>query len=196
MIKAQDMQVFEILDQVDRAVEADRVTVFKKYQDHSPLGYILKWNFDDSIVSILPEGVPPYNSAEEDGPSSGSLWGALRLFPLFVKSAQSAKMRLIQIEKQFIDLIEHLDPREVEVLCAAKDGTLQTIYSNITLDLVQEAFPGLIAAPTTKVVKELTDEEKAQKLVTLADEKKAKAKALQAEAKEHIKEANALLAGA
>lgn len=190
MIKSRDMQVFEILEAVSNLPKEQQAQELRKYQDHTPLQYILKWNFDESIVSVLPEGSPPHNSAEEDGPPQQSLWGALQLFPAFVKSGASAKMQMIQIEKQFIDLLEHLEPKEARVVVLAKDGELQEVYP-IGVDVISEAFPDLISRPAQIVVEE-TPEQKAAKLMKLAEQKKEQAKRLNAEAKELTKEAKTL----
>ena len=195
MINPRDMQVHEILTAVTKLPQDQQVTELQKYSDHTPLKYILKWNFDSSIQSVLPEGSPPFNSAEEDGPPRDSLWSGINLFPVFVKSQQSASMKMLQIEKQFIDLLEHIDSQEAEVIVLTKDKKLQTKY-DISVETINTAFPDLINVPITDVetIPE-TPEEKAQKLIDLANRKKEQAKTLNAEARELVKEAKQLKAG-
>ena len=191
MIHPQDMQVFEILEEVAALPTEQQATQLSKYSQHPALRYVLKWNYDSTIVSILPEGSPPFNSAEEDGPPRSSLREYLQLFPTFVRSGVSAKMKMLQIEKSFIDMLEHIDAEEAEVVVLAKDKNLESKYL-ISLSVVTEAFPNLISQPVESEVREITPEEKAARLKQLAEQKKEKAKLLNAEARELIKEAKQL----
>ena len=191
MIQPQDMQVFEILEAVTSLPEPEQAAELRKYANHAPLSYILKFNYDASIVSLLPEGSPPFNSAEEDGPPRSSLREYLQLFPTFVRSGVSANMKMLQIEKSFIDMLEHIDAEEAEVVILAKDKNLESKYL-ISLSVVTEAFPNLISQPVESEVREITPEEKAARLKQLAEQKKEKAKLLNAEARELIKEAKQL----
>ena len=53
--------VFEVLDLVSKQrSKAKKIEVLKKYQDSS-LKSILIWNFDESILSVLPSGEVPYS---------------------------------------------------------------------------------------------------------------------------------------
>ena len=50
----------EILERVSKArSNAKKVEVLKEYRNDA-LVSILIWNFDDTVLSILPEGTPPY----------------------------------------------------------------------------------------------------------------------------------------
>ena len=71
MTKPQDMQVFEILGELDACTTKQRKVdlIRTKYSNHTPLQYILRWNFDESIKSLLPEGEPPFDKEEKDGDS-------------------------------------------------------------------------------------------------------------------------------
>ena len=65
--------VFEVLDLVSRQrTKPKKVEALKKYEDPS-LKAVLIWNFDDSVVSVLPEGDVPYNGYDEQTSYSGSL---------------------------------------------------------------------------------------------------------------------------
>ena len=127
---------------------------------------ILKWNFDTSIVSLLPAGEVPYGDAEDQDMYSGSLseniareaaggesatgqdldgrgktslrreWGNLYHFVKGGNDSLNATRR----EMMFINLLRGLHPREAEVLILTKDKDLGTKY-NITIDNVKQAFP-------------------------------------------------------
>jgi hypothetical protein len=64
---------FEVFDLVSRVKTNDKkVEVLQKY-DHPSLKAIFIWNFDDSIISVLPEGAVPYSGYAEQNTYNGSL---------------------------------------------------------------------------------------------------------------------------
>lgn len=65
--------VFEVFRLVDKQrVKAKKVEILKKYEDLS-LKSIFIWNFDDNVLSMLPEGPVPYSTVSEDLVKSGSV---------------------------------------------------------------------------------------------------------------------------
>ena len=65
--------VFEILELASsQRSAAKKVEVLKKY-DHNSVKSVLIWNFDESVISLLPEGVAPYASTKEQTSYSGTL---------------------------------------------------------------------------------------------------------------------------
>ena len=64
---------FEVLQLASKQrSRAKKVEVLQKYS-HDSIKAILIWNFDDSIISMLPEGDVPYNSYEDDATQGGNL---------------------------------------------------------------------------------------------------------------------------
>ena len=194
-IKARDMQVFEILKEISDLGSTDlKIKLLReKYYDHTPLHRVLKMNYCDSIVPMVPDGMPPINSNNNpDGPNHSSLWEYIRVFPVMVKSAQSVKMKPLQIERMFIEMLEAIDPNEAETICLAKDKNLEDKF-NININIVKEALPSLnVERRIEKVAKVKTPEELAEDMLDKAKAKKAQAKELNAEAAELIKKAKAL----
>ena len=187
------MQVFEILSEISNLTtdELKTNTLQKKYYDHTPLHRILKMNYCDTIQPMVPDGTPPFNRNENaDGPNHASLWEYIRLFPVIVRSAQSVKMKPLQIERTFIEMLEAVDAKEAEIVCLAKDKKLQTKYE-ISSDVVKKAFPVLNILSIEPQV-EKTNEEKAAEYIELAKVKKAEAKRLFDEAKQYILKAEKL----
>ena len=164
--------VFEILDLVSKQrTKAKKVTVLQRYGDLS-LKQILKWNFDTTIQSALPEGDVPYNDFEEDVSSSGTLTKKISLevrrmhetgsfslgssdkqghttirrearnFYRFVKGGQDTLSNLRR-ETMFINVLRGLHPLEAEILILTKDGKLEETYK-ISKDVVAEAFPDIV----------------------------------------------------
>lgn len=191
------MQVFEILKEISELEDTSQKikTIREKYYDHTPLHRVLKMNYCDSIVPMVPEGMPPINSNNNpDGPNHSSLWEYIRVFPVIVKSAQSVKMKPLQIERMFIEMLEAIDPNEAEILCLAKDKNLEDQF-DISINIVKEALPSLnVQREGQRVVKIKTPEEQAEQMLDEAKAKKARAKVLNNEAAELIKKAKALVA--
>ena len=158
--------VFEVLDLTSKQVgNANKVKALQAHE-FDALKSILKWNFDSSIVSLLPAGEVPYGDAEDQDLYSGSLseniareaaggesatgqdldgrgrtslrreWGNLYHF---VKGGNDA-LNTTRREMMFINLLRKLHPREAEVLILTKDKDLGTKY-NVTIDNVKQAFP-------------------------------------------------------
>lgn len=187
------MQVFEILNDVDKLdSRAAKIEELKKYSEHTPFKYVIKMNYCDTIKSLIPEGEPPYNKDEQDGPSRSSLWSYLKTFPMFVVSTQAENMRALQREQLYIEMLEAIDNEEAVVMNLAKDKKLQTVYS-IDVGMVQQAFPDLEIS-TSEVVAEPSDEEKADDLLALAKLKEQTIKSLRAEVTQLKKDAKSLVA--
>ena len=51
---------------------AKKVELLRKY-DHDSIRALFIWNYDDSIISLLPSGEVPYSSLKDEQISSGSL---------------------------------------------------------------------------------------------------------------------------
>lgn len=193
--KPNDQQVFEVLEDLRKITSEDNKVEYLRdnFNGHRPLHYILKMNYCSNIASMLPDGTPPYTKNETDGPTSASLWQYLNVFPVFVRSAQSSKMKMLQIENTFIEMLEAVEPEEAEVVCLAKDRKLEQKY-DISLSLIDKAFPGLIThAAEMPEIKPVTPEERANSLLETAKDLRAKARELQTEAREMEKEAKELL---
>lgn len=188
------MQVFEILKSLEETPgRTAKIEELKKYSEHTPFKYVMKMNFCSTIVSVIPEGEPPYRKDEQDGPSRASLWSYLKSFPIFVQSGQSDNMRAMQRERIFIEMLEAIDNDEAIAVVLAKDKNLQSKYS-IDASMMQEAFPDLDIRNDDPVV-EQTDEEKADELLSIAKMKEESIKTLRAEVTELKKSAKKLVAG-
>ena len=64
---------FEVLALVSKQrSNAKKVELLKKY-DHDSIRALFIWNYDDSVISLLPPGEVPYSSLKDEQISSGSL---------------------------------------------------------------------------------------------------------------------------
>ena len=134
--------IFEILDLVSaQRSKAKKVEVLQEYRDPS-LVSILIWNFDDTVISVIPEGEVPYNPNEVPvGTDHTSLRREYRNLYHFVQGG-NASLSTIRRETMFIQMLEGLHPREAEILCLIKDKKLTTKYK-LTYEVVKEAYPDI-----------------------------------------------------
>ena len=64
---------FEVLALVNKQkTKAKKVEVLKKYE-HDSLKALFIWNFDESVISLLPPGEVPYSSLKDEQITSGTL---------------------------------------------------------------------------------------------------------------------------
>ena len=108
--------IFEILDLVgEQRTKAKRVDVLKEYETDS-LKTIFIWNFDDTVVSLLPEGHVPYKENEVPvGTDHTSLRREYKQLYHFVKGGNDS-LSSLRRETMFIQMLEGLHPREAEIL--------------------------------------------------------------------------------
>ncbi len=132
--------VNEILEYVSsQKSKIAKVEALKEYRNDA-LVSILIWNFDETVVSMIPEGDVPFTPNDSpQGTDHTSLRREQRNLYHFVKGGNDALSKLRR-EMMFINLLRGLHPREAEVLILTKDKDLGTKY-NITIDNVKQAFP-------------------------------------------------------
>ena len=162
--------VFEIFDiaSKQRSV-AKKVEALQKFE-HPCLKSLFIWNFDESIISILPEGDVPYAAVDELDSFKGTLsekiedavakmgeMGSRSLgsqdqgktsirkeyskFYNFVRGGNESLTNLRR-ETIFINLLQGLHPLEAQIICLVKDKKLETKYK-ITKDVVSKAYPDI-----------------------------------------------------
>ena len=113
-------------------------------QNQSPaLRDIIRINYDDSIVCLLPEGAPPYKADDAPiGKEMVRLHKKYRSFKFFFNGPTGRGVNPIKRESMFIKLLESLHASEAKLLVLAKDKKMK--YTGITKKLCQDTFPGLI----------------------------------------------------
>ena len=162
--------IFEVLELASKQrSNVKKVEVLKTYGD-APLKTVLIWNFDETVISLLPEGDVPYASTGEQTSYSGTLSSKVddavskmnelgsnslgsmdqgkssirkeyQMFFNFVKGGNNG-LSSLRRETMFINILQGLHPKEAELLCLVKDKKLSNKYK-ITLDNVKEAYPDI-----------------------------------------------------
>ena len=132
----------EILDLASKQRSvAKKVEVLQEYSTDA-LKAILIWNFDDTAVSMVPEGEVPYEKNDVPiGTDHTSLRKEWKNLYHFVQGGNNT-LSPIRRETMFIQMLEGLHPDEADILCLVKDGRLSEKYK-ITKEVVGKAYPDI-----------------------------------------------------
>ena len=118
--------------------KAKKIEVLKEYECDA-LKSVLIWNFDNTAISVMPEGEVPYKKNEAPlGTDHTSLRKEWRNLYHFVKGGNDS-LSSLRRESMFIQLLEGLHPDEAEIICLVKDGNLESKYK-LKKEIVQEAY--------------------------------------------------------
>ena len=135
--------IHEILELVnEQKTKVKKIEILKEYETDA-LKSLFIWNFDPSVVSLLPEGEVPFNKNDVPvGTDHTSLRREYRQLYHFVKGGND-QLSSLRRESMFIQLLEGLHPDEAEIICLVKDGQLNKKYK-LTRDIVETAYPDII----------------------------------------------------
>jgi len=163
--------VFEILELTSKQrSNTKKVEVLQKYR-HPCLVAIFLWNYDETLISALPEGDVPYASNGEQNSFSGTLSEKIgdavtKMEELNSKSLGSQDQGRSSIRKEynkfynfvrggndglsslrretmFINLLQGLHPLEAEIICLVKDKKLEEKYK-ISRKNISDAYPDVV----------------------------------------------------
>jgi hypothetical protein len=134
--------VHEILEYISKQKsKVAKVEALKEYRNDA-LVSILIWNFDETVVSLIPEGDVPFTPNDSPlGTDHTSLRKEQKYLYNFVKGGNDA-LNGIRRESMFIQMLEGLHPGEAEIVILVKDKRLSEKYA-ITYEMVKEAYPDI-----------------------------------------------------
>ena len=134
--------VNEILDYVsNQKSKIAKVEALKEYRNDA-LVSILIWNFDETVVSLMPEGDVPFTPNESPlGTDHTSLRRESKNLYHFVKGGNDT-LNGIRRETMFIQMLEGLHPDEARIIILVKDKRLSDEYA-VTYEQVKEAYPDI-----------------------------------------------------
>ena len=132
----------EILELVDeQKTDEKKIAILKEYECDI-LKSLFIWNFDDSVISLLPPGTVPYKPNENPlGTDHSSLRREQRSLYNFVKGGND-QLSTIRRETIFIQMLEGLHPKEANIIIAVKDGNLEDMY-DVPFEVVEDAYPDI-----------------------------------------------------
>lgn len=158
---------FEVLQLVSsQRTKEKKIEVLKKHE-HPSLKAIFIWNFDETVISLLPPGEVPYASVGDQNSFSGTITEKIddavskmneigsnslgsqdqghssirkeyQKFYNFVKGGNDG-LSSLRRETMFINILQGLHPLEAEILCLVKDKKLEEKYK-ITKEIISEAY--------------------------------------------------------
>ncbi len=159
---------FEVFDVVSKQRSAaKKVEALKKFE-HDSLKALFIWNFDESVISLLPPGEVPYSSMKDEQNNTGTLTTRIgqqvntlahnqtthvneghttlrrewtKLYN-FIKGGND-KLNGLRRETMFINILTGLHPLDAEILCLVKDKKLTDKYK-ITRANVETAYPDIV----------------------------------------------------
>lgn len=133
--------ISEILRKVSNAKSKTEKVKILRDNNSTALRQLLIINFDESIVSMLPEGEVPYTPNDAPaGTDHTRLEQEYRGLYRFFKGGAD-KLPALKRESMFVQLLEGLSAEEAELIVLVKDGQLNKKYKRITKACVSEAFP-------------------------------------------------------
>jgi hypothetical protein len=163
---------FEVFALVNKQkTKAKKIEVLKKHE-HDSIKALFIWNFDESVISLLPPGEVPYSSMKDEQITTGTLSTKIAQAVGTMEYNQNDSMGISDLKKgkttirkeyrrfynfckggndqlkslrretMFIQMLEGLHPLDAEILCLVKDKNLENKY-NITKDIVSQAYPDI-----------------------------------------------------
>jgi len=134
------LTIAEILQKAHNAKTKSQKVKILQENNSQALRSLFIWNYDDSVLSVLPEGDVPYRpNPAPMGTEHTLLEKEARKFYYFIKGGAD-NLPSMKKENMFIQMLEGLHEDEAKVLCLVKDKQLGKRY-RITKAVVQEAFP-------------------------------------------------------
>ena len=159
---------FEVFDIVSKQRSAaKKVEALKKFE-HDSLKALFIWNFDASVISLLPPGEVPYSSMKDEQNNTGTLTTRIgqqvntlahnqtthvneghttlrrewtKLYN-FIKGGNDS-LNGLRRETMFINILTGLHPLDAEILCLVKDKKLTDKYK-INREHVEKAYPDIV----------------------------------------------------
>ena len=134
--------VHEILELASKQrSKAKKVEILQEYANPA-LKSLFIWNFDNTVISVVPAGDVPYNPNEVPvGTDHTSLRKEYKHLFNFVKGGNDS-LTSLRRETMFIQMLEGLHPEEAKILCLVKDKALQSKYK-LTYEVIKEAYPDI-----------------------------------------------------
>ena len=134
--------IAEFLEKVSKLKTTREKVNALKANDTKALRTILQGAFDSSVVWLLPEGRPPFLQNQLVDQETVLIReinnNKIRYFIKGFYDNLEPKKR----EIMFIQLLERVDKHDAELLVSIKDKKLP--FSGITVQMVKDAFPGMI----------------------------------------------------
>ena len=136
------MLLSEVLQKVSNAkTKSKKIEILKQLRTDA-LTSVLIWNYDSSVISMVPEGEVPFTPNDAPaGTEHTRLLQEYRNLYHFVKGGNDTLNRPTR-ERMFVQMLEGIHADEASLICLIKDRKLQKKYK-ITKACVDEAYPDI-----------------------------------------------------
>lgn len=144
--------ISSIINEANSAETVAGKTSVLKHNESDVLKILLRLSNDQSVKWLLPSGAPPYKPTDAANDVQGRLYNDIKKFYLFVEGGNPPPPQIPNHKREllFIQLLESIDPEDARLILAVKDKDLTRLYPTITVDVINEAFPGLIQVTPPK----------------------------------------------
>jgi hypothetical protein len=134
------LAIYEILENTAKLTKKEEKIEYLRKNFNPVLGNILKYTFDKQFQWDLPPGAPPYKPSEFPD-THGMLYSEARKMYLFLKGGNE-NLTPFRREMLYINFLETIHPDDAKLIVAIKEKKLP--YKGLTVNLIKEAYPGLI----------------------------------------------------
>jgi len=134
------ISTYELLEKIGKLRKTEPKIEALRKNDSYILRVVLQGVFDPNVKWLLPSGIPPY-TPNELVDLEHVLINEAKTILYFIEGFYDIPD--MKREMMFIELLEKVDKKDAELLCAIKDKKLP--FPGITIKHVTEAFPGMIA---------------------------------------------------
>lgn len=133
------ISTYELLEKIGKLRKTEPKIEALRKNDSYILRVVLQGVFDPNVKWLLPPGIPPY-TPNELVDLEHVLINEAKTILYFIEGFYDIPD--MKREMMFIELLEKVDKKDAELLCAIKDKKLP--FPGITIKHVTEAFPGMI----------------------------------------------------
>lgn len=129
----------EILKNASDIADEDQRIAYLQQNASAALKTIVGYAYDPVIEWLIPDTDPPYTPQPKEADLQNVLFAEIRRLRIFVNHNDYLNTNQIVRERQFIELIESVDPDDARLLLAMKKRELP--YPGLGKDLMARAFP-------------------------------------------------------
>ena len=137
------LSISEILTRASRISAKSEKIEWLKQNNLKAVKTVLKAMYDPELVSLLPEGIPPYTPSQLHD-DAGMLISNSRKIPYFYPGANLSNMKREQV---FVELLESVNKDDALLLIDMKD---KKHIKGLTVSVINEAYPNLISITKEK----------------------------------------------
>lgn len=136
------LSIAEIISNVIKLnTDEEKIEYLSKYSNVAVLKKILKYTYDSKIEFLVPDVRPPW---KKNGLVNveGRLYNENRRLDIFLKGGKyDGKLKKVQIERLFIELLEGIDDKDAEILANMIE---KKPIIGLPLEIVIKVFPDIL----------------------------------------------------